>query len=81
MLKNNNAIESGKLAFGGIAPVPWHEEQLDNKLKGLVNTEETILRFTDSILEKADPLEMNKYKIPLTRNLTRKVLAEIMEKA
>lgn len=76
---NDNKIESGKIAFGGVAPVPYQEESLNLMLKGIGKSETSISSFSEQILAKADPLEMNKYKIPMARNLAKRILADLLE--
>lgn len=76
--KNGNAVDSASVVFGGVAPVPWMEQSFNVSLKGLTRDEVKINNLVKNLLNKSDPLEMNAYKVPLARNLTRKLLMQIM---
>ncbi|MGE5680042.1 MAG: FAD binding domain-containing protein [Bacillota bacterium] len=76
--KTKNTIEAGKVAYGGIAPVPWQENSLNSKLKGFELNAESIESLTGLVLTKAEPLEMNQFKILLARNLTKKIFSEFL---
>jgi len=73
---NNNKINSGRLAFGGVAPIPWNDDELDKKLGGLTLKTDSLMKFSKSVLTNADPLEYNEYKIQLARGLTVEVLSK-----
>lgn len=75
--KAGDKISSGKLSFGGIAPVPWMEEALNARLQGLAVNEESFALFASELLKKAEPLSKNAYKIPLARNLTKRILLDM----
>lgn len=72
----NKRINSGRLAFGGVAPIPWNDEELDKKLNGLTLKTDSLTKFSTNVLTNADPLDYNSYKIPLARGLTVEVLSE-----
>ncbi len=76
--KNGSNFVGGKLAFGGIAPKPWTDDRLNRSLKGLSFNEDKIKEFTSKFLSDADVLEMNSYKIPLTRNLLKRSLLNLV---
>ncbi|MCB0750343.1 MAG: xanthine dehydrogenase family protein subunit M [Ignavibacteriae bacterium] len=73
----NKKILDGKITFGGVAPIPWEEENLNAKLKNISIDEKSINQLSDSAFNKTDALEMNSYKIPLAKNLIKKLLLEI----
>lgn len=75
---SKNQIKSAKFAFGGIAPIPWMDEKFNSKANNLTLTENNINSFTNSLLTDAEPLEMNKYKLQLARNLLRKTIESII---
>ncbi|MEN8191559.1 MAG: xanthine dehydrogenase family protein subunit M [Bacteroidota bacterium] len=75
---NNGKINSGKITFGGVAPIPWHEEELDNSLKGVSLSSESLIQLSKYALKKADPLEHNEYKINLTRGLLVELLSNLV---
>jgi xanthine dehydrogenase YagS FAD-binding subunit len=76
--RRGNQITEGKIAFGGIAPKPWEDESLNKNLSGLKLTEKNIESLSQSILQKAEPLEKNGYKLLLAKNLVKKTLTNLM---
>lgn len=74
---HNNSIKQGRIAFGGVAPKPWVDEQLNNTLSGLKLTDTSIESVAANVLMDADALEMNNYKIILARNIVKEVLNEL----
>ncbi len=75
--KSGNQIVNGRIAFGGVAPIPWEDKTLNTKLKGVLNTRK-INDLSQGILKDAEPMEQNAYKIILTRNLTQKLLSRLI---
>lgn len=76
--KSGDKAENGKIAFGGIAPVPWQDKILNAGLKDLAADENEFSKLTDKILPDADPLEKNGYKVVLSKNLVKKSLRKIL---
>jgi xanthine dehydrogenase YagS FAD-binding subunit len=70
-------IESGKLAFGGIAPKPWTDDKTNQELKGLKLDSASISQFVSGILTDAETMEKNEYKVPLLRNLVQTELEKL----
>lgn len=70
-------IKHGKVAYGGIAPVPWTDDKINSALTGLTADEDSLERFTSQLFADAMPLRQNKYKIPLARNLTKKMIRRL----
>jgi xanthine dehydrogenase YagS FAD-binding subunit len=75
--KNGDIIQSGRVAFGGVAPTPWQEELLNQKLIGLSANENAIDRWSKNALKKAEPLSMNSYKIQLSQNLLKRLVTRL----
>ncbi len=71
-------IVTGKIVFGGVAPIPWQEEALDTQLKNLHVNEDNLKRLKTVALQAADPLDQNAYKIPLARNLMVRLVKDLM---
>lgn len=78
--KSNRGVASGKLTFGGVAPIPWVEEKLNSAMSNFEINDETLQRLSQLSFSDADPLAQNGYKLPLVRNLIRKVLRESIAK-
>jgi xanthine dehydrogenase YagS FAD-binding subunit len=75
--KAGGRIESGRVAFGGVAPIPWREEELDRKLAGLEATESNLEALAGAALPGAAPLDQNGFKVTLARNLLKRLLADL----
>jgi xanthine dehydrogenase YagS FAD-binding subunit len=77
LTKNGNSIKSGKIAYGGVAPSPWLDKNINNSLKGLAIDDNSIEKAVSKILTDAEPLEQNEYKIPLARNITKNIIKKL----
>ncbi len=75
--KSGNKIDSGSVAFGGVAPIPWQIDELNKNLNGLNATEEELGKFSKQFFKDAVALEKNGYKIPLARNLLKRILLDL----
>jgi xanthine dehydrogenase YagS FAD-binding subunit len=73
----NKKINSAKIVFGGVAPIPWIDEDLNSMLIGMELSDESIEAAAANTLMDAEPMGKNDYKIPLARNLVKKVLKDI----
>ncbi len=71
---NGKNIRSGRITFGGVAPIPWMEESTNKMLKGLEINDESLKKLTEEILRTAKPLSMNTYKLRLVRNLAKRLI-------
>ena len=76
--KSGNKISKGRVAFGGLAPIPWQIDGLNKTLPGLSVDEDNITTFSKKYFNDATPLEMNSYKIPLIRNLLKRILIDLI---
>jgi xanthine dehydrogenase YagS FAD-binding subunit len=75
--KSGNKINSGKIVFGGVAPIPWIDEDLNSMLNGMELSDKSIEAAAGNMLMDAEPMEKNNYKIPLARNLVKKLLKDL----
>ncbi len=67
-----------RIAFGGIAPIPWFAQDLNKQLNQTSLTADAIEKLTAASLSNASPLSKNRYKVPLARNLTRQLLNRLV---
>lgn len=77
LTKNGSALKNGRITYGGVAPVPWLDKNINSRLKGLSLDDSSIEKAVSQILKDADPLEQNEYKIPLARNITRNMIRKL----
>lgn len=74
LVPRGRTVMSGAVALGGIAPVPWLEKAVSEKLSGFKVSAENLDNLADSALAGAEPLEQNGYKVALARNLLKKAV-------
>ncbi|QIK41541.1 FAD binding domain-containing protein [Pontivivens nitratireducens] len=80
------AVEDGRisradLAFGGLAPKPWRNAQVEDLLVGEVPSESLFGKAADLLLAEARGFGANDFKIPLTRRTLVSVLTELTQEA
>lgn len=76
--KNGTSLKSGTIALGGVAPIPWLEQELSAQLAGLTADDDAIARLSKNALQKAEPLAQNAYKVPLAQNMIKKLLLKLV---
>ena len=76
--KSGSLIQNGAIAFGGVAPKPWFEQNVSAKLSGTNPTADNIKTLTSQVLLEAEPLAQNEYKLPLARNLAKRLLSKLV---
>lgn len=75
---NRNKIAAGRVVLGGVAPVPWLEKEVSSRLTGAVLSDETLDQIVSSALKAAEPLAQNAFKLPLARNLIKRLVMELV---
>ena len=75
-------LEAGKLrsvrvALGAVASIPWQVKEANAFLEGKEPTEANAALAAELILQAAEPLEHNGYKVPLAKALIRRALASL----
>jgi xanthine dehydrogenase YagS FAD-binding subunit len=70
-------IADARVAFGGLAHVPWRAGAAEVQLRGAPATEATFAAAADAELAAAEPLRDNGFKVPLARNLLIATLTEL----
>jgi xanthine dehydrogenase YagS FAD-binding subunit len=64
---DGETIRSAGVALGGVAHKPWRDRQAEQLLIGRPANEETFNAFADALLQPAQPLAHNAFKINLAR--------------
>lgn len=72
-------ITDAALAFGGVAPRPWRDADVEKALIGQPATRESFDAAADVLLRDAEGHGGNDFKIPLLRRTFRAVLSELCE--
>jgi len=75
---DGGTVQGGRVALGGVAPMPWLEKNVTSRLPGLTQDDTALQAIADATLPDAEPLEMNGYKVILARNLVKRTLEETL---
>ncbi len=76
--KNGASVKSGTITLGGVAPIPWLEQEVSARLSGLNASEDDIMKISKQALNKAEPMAQNAYKVPLAQNMIKKLLLKLV---
>ena len=72
-------VRDVRIAFGGVAHVPWRARKAEAVLRGAPATEEAFRQAADAELAEAQPLHDNAFKVPLARNILVRTLLDLTE--
>ena len=75
--KTSDTIQKARIALGGVAPKPWQEDVFNQSLTNVLLDENQLKNISTNLLKEARPLEQNRYKINLARNLLSKALLDL----
>jgi xanthine dehydrogenase YagS FAD-binding subunit len=75
---DGGTLRKGDLALGGVAPVPWHASAASALLPGVTGDGAALEKVVAKVLDGAEPLAENGYKVPLARNLVRRAVRELL---
>lgn len=76
---DRGVIRDVRLAFGGLATIPWRAQKAEAVLRGAPATEASFVQAAEAELADARPLRENAFKIQLARNLLVRTLQELVE--
>ncbi|MEX1234274.1 MAG: xanthine dehydrogenase family protein subunit M [Roseovarius sp.] len=77
----NGRITKADLAFGGLAPKPWRDAQVEGVLTGEAPSEALFNKAADLLLAEAQGFGDNDFKLPLARRTLVSVLTELTQEA
>jgi xanthine dehydrogenase YagS FAD-binding subunit len=75
----DGVVRDARIAFGGVAHVPWRATKAEVALRGAAATEEVFRRAAEAELADARPLRDNGFKIPLARNTLVRTLLDLAQ--
>src|SRR5439155_6462830 len=75
----DGTVRDVRIAFGGVAHVPWRATKAEYMLRGAPATEEIFRQVADAELADAQPLRDNAFKVPLARNTLVRVLLDLTQ--
>ena len=73
---NGKTVKDVRIVLGGVAPIPWRVPDAEKFVIGKELTNDVLQEAGKIALARAEPLENNGYKIPLTQTLVRRALAK-----
>jgi xanthine dehydrogenase YagS FAD-binding subunit len=75
----SGTVRDVRIAFGGLAHVPWRATRAEQALRGVPATAQSFAAAADAELEQARPLRDNAFKVQLARNLLVGTLSDLCE--
>ncbi|MHC8323867.1 FAD binding domain-containing protein [Pseudomonas sp. GB2N2] len=69
-------IREARLALGGVAHKPWRDKAIEASLAGKTPSLETFSAAADALLQNAEPLEHNAFKVQLARRAIIRALSD-----
>ncbi|HEX3874495.1 MAG TPA: xanthine dehydrogenase family protein subunit M [Solirubrobacteraceae bacterium] len=73
-------VRESRIAFGGIAPIPWRARRAERVLRGAPATPESFARAAAAELDLARPLPDNAFKVTLAANLLVETLVDLAQR-
>ncbi|HEY6243655.1 MAG TPA: xanthine dehydrogenase family protein subunit M [Pyrinomonadaceae bacterium] len=73
---NGKTVKDVRIVLGGVAPIPWRVPDAEKFVIGKELTNDVLQEAGKIALSRAEPLDNNAYKIPLTETLVRRALAK-----
>lgn len=73
---DGSKIKTARVVLGGVAPTPWREFRVETTLSGAEWNGALVTQGEWEVLEEAQPLAHNGYKLRLARALVKRALAE-----
>ena len=74
---DGDTVRDCRIAFGGLAHVPWRAERAEASLRGAPAGEVSFRAAAEAELSAAQPLRDNAFKVPLASNVLARTLAEV----
>lgn len=74
---DRETCRSARVVLGGVAPIPWRLQAVEEMLAGQRITDELCARAGEMAVTGARALSKNAYKIPITKAIVRRTIAEL----
>ena len=74
-------VVNGRVVASGAAPIPWRSRAVEDVIRGRVIDDRLIADAADALVDGAEPLVKNQYKIPLFRAVIEEELAAMAASA
>jgi xanthine dehydrogenase YagS FAD-binding subunit len=76
---DQQVCRSARVVLGGVAPIPWRLQAVEEMLTGQRITEELAAKAGEASVTGARALSKNAYKIPMTKAVVRRTLLETVQ--
>ena len=70
-------VVDGRVVLSGAAPIPWRSKPAEQAILGTRLEDRAIAEASEAVVQEAEPLEKNGYKIPLFRGIMEEALHRI----
>ncbi len=74
---DGTACRSARIVLGGVAPIPWRLHDVEQLVAGQTITPELAAKAGELAVAGARPLRQNAYKVPMTKGLVKRTIAEL----
>ena len=74
MQMDRDTCRSARVVLGGVAPIPWRLQAVEQMLAGQKITPDLAARAGEKAVEGARPLQKNRYKVPMTQALVARAI-------
>ena len=74
LVVRDGRVARARVAFSGVAPVPWRSEAVEQAVTGKALTPDVVAAAADAGVKGAQPLEKNGYKVPLLHGVITEAL-------
>lgn len=71
-------VKTTRITLGGVAPIPWLEKHVSSQLQGMTIKSDNLEQIVSGALKDAEPLEQNAYKVPMARNLIKRLITNLL---
>jgi xanthine dehydrogenase YagS FAD-binding subunit len=74
---DRDVVRDARVVLSGAAPVPWRSQRTEDSILGRSLDEETIGIACAAVVEEAEPLPQNAYKVPLFKGMLEEELRKL----
>ncbi len=74
LVLKDGQVQRARVAFSGVAPVPWRSEPVERAITGRALTPAVVAEAAEAAVKGAVPLEKNGYKVPLLQGVVTEAL-------
>ena len=78
---DKDICRQARIVLGGVAPIPWRVQEAEKLLTGQRITPDLAAKAGEQAIAGATPLAKNAYKLPLTKNVVRRTVLNLSERA